>query len=137
MNALLDTSFLYALADTTDRNHERTLDVARSLIASLILPIPVLPEVCYLIGSRLGHGAMRRFLNELAASDTLLESIDKVDLQRINELLDQYSDSRIDFVDAATIAIAERRQVTRILTLDRRDFSIVRPRHCDFFEILP
>jgi hypothetical protein len=27
--------------------------------------------------------------------------------------------------------------VTRILTLDRRDFLMVRPRHCAHFEVLP
>jgi hypothetical protein len=27
--------------------------------------------------------------------------------------------------------------ITRILTVDRRDFSIVRPRHVEHFELLP
>jgi predicted nucleic acid-binding protein len=49
--ALLDTSFLYALADSNDRNHDRVLRVAQSLSGSLLLPIPVLPEVCYLLAS--------------------------------------------------------------------------------------
>ncbi|HRJ42473.1 MAG: PIN domain-containing protein [Caldilineaceae bacterium] len=137
MSVLLDTSFLFALADTSDYNHDRVLAVARTLTDPLILPLPVLPEVCYLIASRLGHSAMRRFLSELVVSDTVLEAIDRTDLRRVNEILDQYADSLLDFVDAAIIAIAERRQITRILTLDRRDFSIVRPRHCDYFEILP
>jgi hypothetical protein len=34
-------------------------------------------------------------------------------------------------------ALSERLQVTRILTLDRRDFQILRPRHIDHFELLP
>ena len=137
MNALLDTSFLFALADTSDRNHARVLEVARNLTDSLILPLPVLPEICYLLASRLGHVAMRCFLDELASSDTAIESIDKADLQRVVEILDRYSDSKIDFVDATTIAVSERRNVTRILTLDRRDFSIVRPRHCDYLQKFP
>ncbi len=137
MNVLLDTSFLFALADASDRHHARVLDVARNLTASLILPLPVLPEVCYLLASRLGHAVMRRFLHELAASDTVLEPLDRADLRRISEILDQYADSRLDFVDAAMIAIAERRDVTCILTLDRRDFTMVRPRHCTHFEIFP
>jgi predicted nucleic acid-binding protein len=112
-------------------------DVARTLTASLILPLPVLPEICYLLASRLGHVAMRRFLDELAASDTLLEPIDRADLRRITQLLEQYADSQLDFVDAAVIAIAERRNVTHILTLDRRDFTMVQPQHCTHFEISP
>jgi uncharacterized protein len=27
--------------------------------------------------------------------------------------------------------------VTRILTLDRRDFGMIRPKHCDHFELVP
>lgn len=137
MSVLLDTSFLFALADASDRHHTRVLEVARSLSESLILPLPVLPEISYLLASRLGHAVMRRFLVELASSDTILEPIDRTDLRQIGEILERYADSRLDFVDAAIIAIAERQQVVRILTLDRRDFLMVRPRHCAHFEVLP
>lgn len=137
MSALLDTSFLFALADLSDRNHGRVLTVAQTLTDQLILPIPVLPEVCYLIASRLGHAAMRRFVQELTASNTILESITVVDLQRVSEILNQYADSKLDFVDATLVTIAERQGITRILSLDRRDYSIIRPRHCPYFEILP
>jgi len=137
MTALLDTSFLFAITNTKDRNHARVLNIAQSISDALILPISVLPEVCYLIASRLGHTAMRKFLTSLVASNTILEPITSADLQRVIEILNQYADSRLDFVDATIIAIAERRNITRILTLDRRDFTIIRPRHCSHFEILP
>jgi predicted nucleic acid-binding protein len=97
----------------------------------------VLPEVCYLIASRLGHQAMRRFLDNLTDSSTHLEPITALDLERVNQILEQYADSQLDFVDAVIVAIAERVGITRVLTLDRRDFSLVRPKHCDYFEILP
>jgi predicted nucleic acid-binding protein len=135
--ALLDTSFLFALADTNDHNHKRVIEAVQGLTHSLILPVPVLPEICYLLASRLGHGAMRRFLQELASSDTDLIPIERADLKRINELLEQYADSHLDFVDAALVTISERYGVTRILTLDRRDFGMIRPRHCDHFELVP
>jgi hypothetical protein len=32
---------------------------------------------------------------------------------------------------------AERMNVRRVLTLDRRHFAAVRPRHCSGFEVLP
>ena len=137
MTAILDTSFLLATTNTKDRNHRRVLNVARTINDPLILPVSVIPEVCYLIASRLGHKAMRLFLKQLIASDTILESITTTDLQRVTEILDKYADSQLDFVDATLIVIAERRNITRILTLDRRDFTIVRPKHCSHFEILP
>jgi predicted nucleic acid-binding protein len=49
----------------------------------------------------------------------------------------RYADSRIGFVDAASAALAERLAVVRVYTLDRRDFTILRPRHAPAFEILP
>ncbi len=137
MTAILDTSFLLATTNTKDRNHTQVLKVARTINDPLILPVSVLPEACYLIASRLGHKAMRLFLKQLVASDTILESITSADLQRATEILDKYADSRLDFVDATIVAIAERRNITRVLTLDRRDFTIIRPKHCPYFEILP
>jgi uncharacterized protein len=59
MTAILDTSFLFALTDQGDLNHQRVLAFARSVNEPLVLPVVVLPEVCYLMASRLGHPAMR------------------------------------------------------------------------------
>jgi len=53
MIALADTSFLFALTNSKDRNHSRVLKLARTLNDPLIIPSSVLPEVCYLIASRL------------------------------------------------------------------------------------
>ncbi len=136
--AILDTSFLFALTNYKDRNHGRVLDIASTFTGPLVLPTSVLPEVCYLIASRLGHLTMRRFLNQVVTrNDLLLTALTPVDLERVVEILEHYADSRLDFVDATIVAIAERRNITRVLTLDCRDFSIVRPRHCASFEILP
>jgi predicted nucleic acid-binding protein len=49
----------------------------------------------------------------------------------------QYADNKLDFTDAAIVAISERLAITRVYTLDRRDFSVIRPKHCDYFELLP
>ena len=49
MTALLDTSFLFALTDQSDRNHQQVLAVAQRANEPLVLPVVVLPEVCYLI----------------------------------------------------------------------------------------
>jgi len=59
------------------------------------------------------------------------------DFLRTAELLDQYADTRVDFVDCTVVAIAERLKIARILTVDRRDFSIIHPKHVEYFELLP
>ena len=61
MTGILDTSFLFALANKTDRNHSCVLAIAQKFDEPLLLPCVVIPEVCYLIASRLGHSKMREF----------------------------------------------------------------------------
>jgi uncharacterized protein len=137
VTVILDTSFLFALTDRRDRNHVRVLDTVRTLQTNPVLPDVVLPEICYLLASRLGHQAMRQFMRRLDPTQVRIEPLKPDDLVQIQVLLDEYADSRLDFADTAIVVIAERLNITRICTLDRRDFSIIRPKHCDCFELLP
>jgi predicted nucleic acid-binding protein len=59
------------------------------------------------------------------------------DYGRAGELVSQYSDLRLDAVDAMVTAVAERLGITTVATVDRRDFSVIRPRHVDTFEFVP
>lgn len=136
MTAILDTSFLFALTDQSDRNHQRVLAVTQSADENLVLPIAVLPEICYLISSRLGHKAMRRFVAGMTPDAVQIESVTTEDLIRVRQILEKYSDNQLDFTDAAIIAISERLGITRVYTLNRQDFTIIRPKHCDYFELL-
>lgn len=51
--------------------------------------------------------------------------------------MDFYQSARFDFVDCCIMALSERLNITQVCTLDRRDFSIFRPGHCPFLELLP
>ena len=137
MTAILDTSFLFAITDKSDRNHKNVSSFAQSIDEQLILPVVVLPEICYLIASRLSHLAMQHFISSAITTTVTIESTTSEDLVRVSEILTQYADSQLDFTDAAIVAVDERLNVNRICTLDRRDFSIIRPIHCDYFELLP
>jgi predicted nucleic acid-binding protein len=137
MPTLVDTGFLFALANAQDVHHAAALGVAGVLSDTVVVPVTVLPEICYLLDSRLGHAVMREFLARLHAGPMLVESLAKTDLARVMEILEQYRDARIDFVDATLVALAERLGITRVLTVDQRHFRLFRPKHCPAFEILP
>jgi predicted nucleic acid-binding protein len=137
MSLLVDTSFLFALMNRNDRHHAACAETARSVTSRLIVPLTVLPEIAYLLDSRLGHHVMRQFVHQITQSIWTLAAPDAADLARAAAVLDQYQDSRLDFVDATLVAIAERLHVERILTLDRRHFQLMRPSHCTAFELLP
>jgi predicted nucleic acid-binding protein len=97
----------------------------------------VITEVVYLIGSRLGADAEVRFLGDLAAGEFSVEPVMAGDWLRIAELVSRYRDLPLGTVDASVVAAAERLDITKIATVDRRHFSIVRPSHTPTFELLP
>ncbi|MFN8495489.1 MAG: PIN domain-containing protein [Caldilineaceae bacterium] len=137
MMALVDSGFLYATLDSSDKNHARTTHVLANLADELLLPTVVLVETTYLLHARLGHDAMRQFIQRLGQTPLPLISLLQTDLPRVYEVLEQYANLRLDFVDAANVAVAERLNIQRILTVDQRDFRVIRPKHCAYFEILP
>lgn len=137
MTTLVDTSFLVSLANPKERHHRKCLTVAHSIRTTLLIPVTVLPEVTYLIGEQLGHRAMRQFVHSTRNPAWTFVPLLDSDLQRSAELLDQYHNTKLDFVDATIVAMAERLNVRRILTLDRRHFELIRPHHCPAFELLP
>lgn len=135
--ALLDSGFLYATTDKDDAHYFAAIQTLKDFDGRLILPVTILVEVAYLIHARLGHSAMRRFVEKLSATSLQFETLTSADVSRIHELLTVYADLELDFVDASVIAIAERLDIQRIMTVDQRDFRVIRPRHCEYFEILP
>jgi predicted nucleic acid-binding protein len=101
------------------------------------VPTLVITEVAYLLATRLGWQPEVRFLGDLAAGNFALEPVHPADLLRMAELVARYYDLPLGSVDASVIAAAERRGITDIATLDRRHFTVVRPRHAKTFTILP
>ena len=49
----------------------------------------------------------------------------------------KYRDAELDYTDTSIMVVAERLNITRIFTFDRRDFGMYRPKHCDYFELVP
>ena len=93
--------------------------------------------MAYLIGSRLGTDAEVLFLGDLAAGEFAIEPVMAGDWLRIAELVSRYRDLPLGTVDGSVVATAERLRISKMATLDRRHFSIVRPAHTDAFELLP
>lgn len=133
---IADTGFVVALANLSDRRHA---DVSPIYLQypKIFLTQFALVEIAYLIGRDAGIPTVIQFLQGLSASRfELIWAMDR-DIIRTASILDQYIDSRIDFVDASIMAIAERLNIQTILTIDRRDFQLFRPSHCDYFILKP
>src|SRR5262249_8818225 len=109
-----------------------------SVRGPLIVPPPVIAEACYLIGRHLGPRAEAAFLDAFGPGQVFtLGTLLEPDLTRMAALVRQYGDLPLGGTDAAVIAIAERLGATKIATIDRRHFTIVRPRPTRPFTLLP
>ena len=97
------------------------------------MPSPVLVELDHFVPA----AAFTEFLDDVRRGAFVVEDLRERDYARVAELLEQYADLRLGFVDAAVIAIVERRREKRVATLDRRHFGVLRPRHVRALQLLP
>ena len=137
MTALLDTGFVYAVINRTERQHEAATRIAREIREPMLLPTPVIIEVAFLLLRDIGPSAVADFVSDIGNADMILVDPQVSDYERAAAVLRQYNDAHIDLVDALIVAIAERMNVQLILTLDQRHFRMFRPKHCVAFDILP
>jgi len=123
--------------DADDRHHRACLELLETHPGPLIVPTLVVTEVSYLLATRLGIEAEVRFLGDLASGAFHVEAVAPGDWIRIAELVARYHDLPLGTVDASVVVVAERLRASTIATVDRRDFSVIRPAHTDQFELLP
>ncbi len=137
MASVIDAGFLYALVDDSDEHNSDVTRVMQNYRGRVILPVPAITEAAYLVKKFCGVEALAKFLDSLTEIEYEFETPTTEDYKRAAGILRKYNDANIDFVDALIVAIAERLNITKILTVDRRHFGIFKPRHCAAFEILP
>lgn len=135
---VIDTGVLLATADADDDWHERSASALEGRRpAQRLLPIPVAVEAAWFIAARLGAHAENVFIASVAAGDFEMIDLTPTDWARCAALTRQYLDLGLGLVDASVVATAERLGITTVASIDRRDLLVVRPAHCDAFELIP
>jgi predicted nucleic acid-binding protein len=117
MAAVADTSYVLALAIASQKGHDSCKAVHRNQTI-IYLPQTTLAEVAYMLTREIGNKQTAQFLLDLPQTKYRIEPLTPADVHRSAEIISEYSDSRVDFVDASIIAVAERKQINTILTLD-------------------
>jgi uncharacterized protein len=135
LKVLADTSGILTLLDANTADYDAAHKVIETF--ELIVPQAILAEVDYLGTKYYGARHVRGFFEDLVAGDYTYMTGDQTDLSRAVEIMNQYPDVPLGIVDSSVMALAERHQIRRILTLDRKHFSLVRPKELEFFELLP
>jgi predicted nucleic acid-binding protein len=123
-----------ALIHADDRHHASCRGALEQIRDSLATVWPVITEAMYLLDfSRQAQDALWRLVERDAVK---ILSLDAGDVPRMRELMRKYRDLPMDLADAALVRAAERERISRIFTIDRRDFEVYRPRGIRRFTIL-
>jgi uncharacterized protein len=133
---ILDTGPIVAALNASDPDHKP----CASLIAGnddLIVPGAVLVEVDYWLVKLAGARVWREFVSDITRGAYRVVHPTDLDLARAAELELTYDDLGLGLVDASIVALCERLGEQRLATLDRRHFSVVRPRHCSHLTLVP
>ncbi|MEP7286846.1 MAG: PIN domain-containing protein [Chloroflexota bacterium] len=136
-STLVDSSFLYALHNAKDKKHGQALNYSEDTHDRPLIPDVVLPEVTFLLHREGGILAVTAFLRNFTNTPVETVALTTEDIQRAERIMTAYPRADLDFVDCAIMALAERLNIQKIATFDRRDFAMVRPSHCEYFELLP
>lgn len=136
MSVVVDTGVFVSAADTDEPRHADCAGQLTGHRGQLVTTAAVVAEAAWLIEDRLGPAAEARFLT-MVINEVRVVDLTKADYQRCIELIDRYADMGLGLVDASIVAVAERLGLTTIATLNQRDFRVVRPAHCDAFELVP
>ena len=132
---IVDTGPLVALFDESEPAHQACLDALQSMRAPLITTWPVLTESFYLLSDwQKGQTELWEFI--LSGGLTITE-IPASYCGRLRDLMRKYRDKPMDLADATLVVLAEIHKARVVFTLDRRDFSVYRPRHLKHFDLIP
>jgi uncharacterized protein len=123
---LVDTGAFYALADRADVNHASAASCLDELDDRLATHPLIAAETWYLLESRLGRHAARRFAEQLAHGRIDLLSVEAADYAAALELEQRYQNLKLGLTDAVSFALCARERITTVFTFDRKDFGAFR-----------
>lgn len=133
---IADTSGLLAYFNVDEPRHTRVRQALAATDAPIIVSPFVIAELDYLVATRLGVPAELAVLSELSGGAYDLVQLTAGELRACGDVIDRYRDQDIGVTDASLVVLAHRFDTTRILTLDRRHFDVLRSIDGAPFDIL-
>ena len=137
MALICDTGPLLAALDAADPDHQTCADLVTTATEDLVVPTLVLAELDYWCHTRLTGTAWLTFLTDVLDGVYRTEPPTIPDLARCNDLQTQYADLALGVVDASVIALTERLNEPKVVTLDHHHFATARPAHVTALTLLP
>jgi predicted nucleic acid-binding protein len=127
---IADAGFIAGFWDKNDKVRNWARAIAERHPGPHLTCEPVLIEAAYLVGAS-------RIARALTEGDYLVDFSWQAHAAEVLELLERYSDREMDVADACTLLLAQANPGLKVLTVDRKDFTIYRtlkgnPVHCQF-----
>ena len=129
---VVDAGPLIALFRKRDKHHSRVKQFLSTSPGRLISTLPVITEVCHFLNQK---GKMA-FLTWIRRGGLSVHPVGVDDLGEIATIIGRYADREIDFADATLVWLAELVNTVDVMTIDRRDFQIYRPRSGKAFNLV-
>jgi hypothetical protein len=134
---ICDTSGLLAYFDASEPQYEPVSAVVEADSGPFVVSPYVIAELDYLLASRRGIDAEQAALTELSGGAWELPALGAADLRSASAIIGRYRDQDVGLADASLVVLAARYKTERLLTLDRRHFSVVRSATGKPFTLLP
>lgn len=132
---LIDTGPIVAFFDKDDRCHSLCVEILKGIREPLVTTWPVITECFYLLNfSWEIQDSLWIFMERGGLEISFLDREIQV---RCREVMKKYKDLPTDLADATLVALGEETGISKIFTLDHKDFSIYRMKPKRRFKLLP
>jgi uncharacterized protein len=125
-----DTSGIIAASDGNAPEHLACQEALRQAGTVVVSPL-VLTEVDHLAKVRFGTWARTAIidfiLSQARQERFVIAATSLAHLETSRQVQQRYADLKLDLADAVNVTLAAEYRTDVILTLDRRDFRVVRP----------
>jgi predicted nucleic acid-binding protein len=134
---LTDAGPLIAILDRGERHHHACVDCLAQLTGPMLTTWPAFTEAMYLLGEASGWPAQDALWSLVEHGDVEIAELDPAQRKPMRILMAKYQDRPMDLADASLVAVAEKRGLRDIFTLDHADFQIYRVNRRHTFRLWP
>lgn len=123
---IVDTGFLYAIANRADKYHKNAVELISQLTEGLVTTWPVVTETSHLLLQRMGTIAHAKFIDNIFEGSIKIQNLPDESIEQIPKLIKKYADLPMDLADASLVLLADLIGSGRIASTDLRDFRTYR-----------
>lgn len=134
---ICDTSGLYAAYNADQPDHAAVVRALDAIRGPLIVSPYVLTELDYLLRTKISVDAELVLIRDVASGAYDVADLSEDEIDKAGALIEKYANRNLGLADAANVVLAARYRTTNLLTLDHRDYRIVRPLFGDAFTVIP